>query len=333
MNNFSMAEIIDLDPPQPNYLRRIPQIISYLRNRNIPPIFKYKKYPIFAAGGNSERIDLFSNSLEHMGSLFGHNNCIVCLCALPNKILASGSVDKNIKIWDIKNRTLISTLSKHTDSVTALCYVREEVIVSGSWDKSLIIWRKESGSFSFSQTLKGHTQSIRGIIRMSNTEIVVGERMGNLQIWDIDQCRCIRQICIRSVRLYQMKQGIEEEVVVSHHNQVKVWGAANVWVRPLKQFNVCNGESIELLSGDFLLRGGDNGELQFIDYQKAGCTLPMTINQLHSSHIRAIQRIVKNIVVTASADGNLKVIDPISRTFYKTFTIRNQTMSAIAYFY
>ena len=271
------------------YLRIVPRIGYYLKSRNIADIFKYKSV-LFAAGGIDRRIYLFSNSLEHMSTLRGHKKSIMCLCALPNKILASGSGDTNIKIWDTKERRLISTLSGHTRKVSALCYVREGVIVSGSWDKSLIIWIKQSGCYIYSETLRGHKSHITGIIRMSKTEIVSGERNRRLRIWDLDQGICTRYIYIGGSRfccfLYQMKQGIGREVVVSFLGEVKVWGAANNWGTPLKEFSVCNGRSIELFSQDLLLRGGFRGDLEFIDY-RVGCEF-MTIYQLHSNCIRCM---------------------------------------------
>ena len=314
------------------YLRIVSRIGYYLKSKNIADIFKLKCI-LFASGGSAGIIELINNSLEHMRTLHGHTKSIVCLSAFPNKILASGSEDTNIKIWDTKGRRLISTLSKHTKNIRALCYVRKGVLVSGSDDRSLIIWIKQTESYICLPRLTGHTSLIIGIIRMSNTEIVSGEWKGALKIWDIDQGSCIRHIPSVRVDIYQMKQGIGGEVIVSHLNKVNVWGATNNWVEPLKQFNVCDGSSIELLSGDLLLRGGRNGDLEFIDYRETGCTLPMITQGLHTAYIREIKKIAKKIVVTTSNDGYLKVIDPIPRTCYMKFKKSFGWKSAIAYFY
>ena len=63
------------------YLRVVPQIGYYLKNNNLRAIFKHKCV-LFA--GN---IELFTNSLEHMGSLCGHKGSIYCLSSLSNRIL------------------------------------------------------------------------------------------------------------------------------------------------------------------------------------------------------------------------------------------------------
>ena len=320
------------------YERVTPRIGYYMKSNNITRIFK-EKCPLFATGGKEEIINLFSNSLEHMGYFSGHKHWISCLCPISNIILASGSYDMTIKIWNIKDRSIISTLSGHTEAVSALCNVNEGAFVSGSGDKSLIIWSKsrpESSIYSHRQTLTEHRSTITGIIRVNDTEIVSGERYGDLMMWNIDKGLCIKHIPRESrfcADLNQMKQHIGGDVVVNYEHEVRVWGAANWDKTPIKKFNNINyGLSIEFLSGDLLLRGGEEGQLEFIDYGEIGCELPPTIKRLHSKHIYSIQRIAKNIVDTVSYDGYLKVIDPISRRCYLKFKTR-KSLYALAYFY
>ena len=321
------------------YKRVTPRIGYYIKSKNIVRIFK-EKCPLFAAGGDERFINLFSNSLEHMGYFSGHKYLIQCLCPISTQILASGSSDSTIKIWNIEDRSLISTLSGHTDGVSSLCHVKEGVLVSGSRDESLIIWSKstsESSIYSHKETLKGHKSDIAGIIRINNTEIVSGECDGDLMMWNIDQCLCIRHIP-RAHRfcdiLIQMKQHIMGDVVVNYRENVKVWGATNNWGNtPIKQFDICEGWSIEFLDGDLLLRGGGRkGQLEFIDYAKIGYKVYPIIKNLHSYYINAIQRIAKNIVITASDDRYLKVIHPISRICYLKYKAR-EALKALAYFY
>ena len=88
------------------YERIIPRIGYYMKSKNIARIFK-EKCPLFAAGGNEYIINLFSNPLEQMGYFSGHEKMIWCLCPISNKILASGSGDMTIKIWNIEDRLIM----------------------------------------------------------------------------------------------------------------------------------------------------------------------------------------------------------------------------------
>ena len=161
----------------------------------------------------------------------------------------------------------MSTLYGHKCKVTAICPIREGIFVSGFWDKSLIIWSKFPGCSIYSQqSLTGHTSRIAGIIKMNNSEIVSGEWNGDLRIWNINQGICIRHLPIVSYGINQMKKHIRGEIAISYQNEIIIWGAANIWGNPLKQFRVCTWFSIEFLSGDILLIEGEKRELEFIDY-------------------------------------------------------------------
>ena len=181
--------------------------------------------------------------------------------------------------------------------------------------------------------LTGHKSVIKGIIRINKVEIISGEWNGDLRIWNINQGVCIRHIPSMNDCLTQMKQHHEGELAICYKKEIFVLGAVNNWEAPIKQFRVCFGYSIGFLDRDILLRGGFDGQLEFIDYTQTGCSMPPNIQGLHSSYIVVIQRIAKNILVTASFDGYLKVIEPITRKCYLKFKKCDNRMSAITYFY
>ena len=292
-----MEKMSDINTSTKEYVKVIPQISYYLRGRFLPPIFKYK-CPLFAAAGEFNRIYIFSNSLEHMGTL-GNKAASRCLCAMSHKILASGLFGNTIQIWDIENRAIMSTLSQHTNYVSALCNMGNGVFVSGSRDQSLIIWSKyelpgssSASTFTYShRVLTGHKSEIRGIIRLNNIEIISGESKGDLRIWNIVEGVCTKHIILHiNDIIKKMTEHMGDDVVVNHKTQVRVWGAGNNWVNtPLKQFEVCIGHSLEFLTPDILLRGGDKGQLEFVAYRLTSRSLPLPIKELHSRSIGTIQ--------------------------------------------
>jgi len=79
-------------------------------------------------------------SIHNIKTLTGHTNYVYALTVLPDGSLVSGSEDKTIKIWDVKNGQTIKTLTGHTDYVRALTVLPDGSLVSGSGDKSIKIW-------------------------------------------------------------------------------------------------------------------------------------------------------------------------------------------------
>ncbi len=56
-------------------------------------------------------------------TIMGHQKCINVVRVSPNdKLIASGSNDKSIKLWDAQSLTALGTLSGHRKGVWDLCF-------------------------------------------------------------------------------------------------------------------------------------------------------------------------------------------------------------------
>ena len=65
-------------------------------------------------GTTSEKFSFIGKELK---TLNGHTDYVWSLTVLADNTLASGSVDKTIKIWDTEKGQLIKTLNGHTGHV------------------------------------------------------------------------------------------------------------------------------------------------------------------------------------------------------------------------
>ena len=310
------------------YLKEFPKLFKYLKNKNIPDIFTRKKSTLFATGGIDKKIDLFTNSLEYMGKLMGHKEKIRCLCGLSKREIASGSEDKTIKIWEVRRKVIISSLSLHSAGVSALCHPRPNILVSGSCDKSLAIWKL--GDSSPPIILTGHTSEIQGIISLLEGEIISGEYGGDLRIWNVEEGTCRKHIQKPSKfdPLCQMKEypGCRWDVACCMWNKVELWGRANNWEGPLQVDELNIGCSVEYISPSLFLRGGRWGRLDIL--------LGTSVQgfALHSLAINDILHIAKNIVVTVSNDKTVKVIHITQPKCFLNFTDNTDRVLAIAKF-
>ena len=57
--------------------------------------------------------------------------------------IISGSRDKSLRLWSIRNGECIAVLTGHTSAVSSVNFI-DQVIISGSIDKSMIIWNPSS---------------------------------------------------------------------------------------------------------------------------------------------------------------------------------------------
>ena len=82
---------------------------------------------------------------------------------VPNgNILASGSTDTTIKIWDVCTFKELATLTGHTDWVRSICFSPNgNILASGSDDRKIKLW--DMCTYQEINTLRGHTNLIRSV--------------------------------------------------------------------------------------------------------------------------------------------------------------------------
>ena len=78
----------------------------------------------------------------------GHKDDICVVRFSPDgKLLASGSEDMTIKIWEVKSGRLLLTLKGHKDDINYLEFSPDgKSLVSGSCDQTVRIWDLKDGS-------------------------------------------------------------------------------------------------------------------------------------------------------------------------------------------
>jgi WD40 repeat protein len=107
------------------------------------------------------------------------------------KLLATGTDDNVINLWDVSNRDKpikLKTWKAHTDAVSSLTFSPDgKQLVSGSLDKTIVLWDISDPSKPFRiSVLQGHTNSVRSVTYNSKKTILAsGGNDGNIILWDI----------------------------------------------------------------------------------------------------------------------------------------------------
>lgn len=119
--------------------------------------------------------------------LFGHTNAIFSVAYSPDgKLLASGSADGKICIWQAKDGTLYRTLEQHTAAVFAVAFdpsvTDGRLLASGSRDRTAKIWDTATGEVL--HELSGHTDEILSVAyQPSGNYLVTGAWDHTVRIW------------------------------------------------------------------------------------------------------------------------------------------------------
>lgn len=109
-------------------------------------------------------------------------------------LVATGGVDRTIKLWNIRTGELLTKLEGHTYPVLTLAFSPDGCrLVSGSGDTTLRIWDVENRTEI--SHLKGHSLYVVTCDWSPNgSRIVSGEVDGTIAVWDADSGKLLKHL-------------------------------------------------------------------------------------------------------------------------------------------
>ncbi len=126
-----------------------------------------------------------SQRLPKNYAFYGHSSGVWSLAVLSDDLLATGSFDSTIKIWNINivEKTL-RTLTGHNGPVEALVLLQDKGhIASGSMDHTVKIWHINTGKLV--QQLISHTGPVSSLCAFSKDKLISGSRDKTIKIWNV----------------------------------------------------------------------------------------------------------------------------------------------------
>ncbi|KAG8935735.1 hypothetical protein FRC03_008440, partial [Tulasnella sp. 419] len=118
-------------------------------------------------------------------TLTAHSGDINAVAYSPDGgLLATGSDDKKVIIWDSRTGAQIHSLEGHSESISSVDFSpNDKLVASGSYDRSVRIWNSATGILI--HTLNGHTKSVREVLFSPLGNIVAsGSPDETVILWD-----------------------------------------------------------------------------------------------------------------------------------------------------
>ncbi|CAG8521953.1 11221_t:CDS:10, partial [Cetraspora pellucida] len=145
-----------------------------------------------------------------------HDKDINSIAVAPNdKIFATGSQDKSVKIWSVNDGKLLGTCSGHKRGVWSVQFSPvDQTIVTSSGDKTIKIW--STTNFSCLKTFEGHTNTVlKASFLTSGTQLISCGSDGLLKLWTIKSNECITTLDNHTEKIWALTVRKDENVVVS----------------------------------------------------------------------------------------------------------------------
>ncbi|MEH2059583.1 MAG: serine/threonine-protein kinase [Nostoc sp.] len=129
-------------------------------------------------------------SYSLLSTLSGHAWAVLTVAFSPDgQILATGSDDNTIKLWEVNTGQLICTLVGHSWSVVAVAFSADgETLLSASCDKTVKLWRISTAEEIV--TLSGHVDSVSAVAVSKVTQLIAsGSRDKTIKLWQLVEQR------------------------------------------------------------------------------------------------------------------------------------------------
>jgi WD40 repeat protein len=146
------------------------------------------------ADSTEARSSLLSASTLHSATRVFADIGFINTVAISGHILASGSGDQTVRLYDISNPTVpafLSSVTSHADLVNSVAFSPDgHTLASGSSDRTVRLWDTSNPRHprltASCDTNIGHRQGVTAVAFSSNgTTLAIGGADGTVQLWDL----------------------------------------------------------------------------------------------------------------------------------------------------
>ena len=190
----------------------------------------------------------------------GHGVHSVAFSPVDATLLATGSWDGTVKLWDVVTERDIATLRVHTAGITSVAFspIDATLLATGSKDWTVRLWDVETERNI--ATLKEHTARITSVAfsPIDATLLATGSWDRTVKLWDVETERNI-------ATLKEHTDAVNSVAFSSDGSTL----AAGLWDRTMKLWDVATRQNIATLKGH-------TGPVNSVAFSSDGSTLATT---------------------------------------------------------
>jgi WD40 repeat protein len=167
------------------------------------------------------------NKLEKISlanTLTGHSKRVSSIAMTPDgQLIASGSEDKTIKVWNLRTGQLLRTLTGHSEGIRSVAISPDgKLLASGGDDKTIKLWNLDTGKLL--HTLTGHSDIVQSVtISPDGNLIASGSNDKTVKLWNLHTRQEIRTLTGFSYFVVSVAISRDGQTLVSGAEKLYLW--------------------------------------------------------------------------------------------------------------
>ena len=297
-----------------------------------------------ASGSDDHSVRLWN---QHTGEclrvLQGHTSWVSSVAFSPvsnavatkgtsDSLLASGSEDQSVRLWETRTNLCLKTIQGHSNGVWSVAFSPQgTTLASGSQDGVIRLWNSNTGKCI--REFPAHSSWIWSVTFSPNHHILAsGSEDRTIQLWDILGGQHLKTLIGHKDAVFSVLFSPDGQTLFSGSldGTIKLWDIRTGQCRKTLQGHSGGIWSISVsLDGKLLASGSQDQTIKLWDVDTGYCIKTL---QGHRSWIRACA-ISPNqqILVSGSADGTIKLWNVNTGECYETLQAHAGPVLSVAF--
>jgi WD40 repeat protein/tetratricopeptide (TPR) repeat protein len=282
---------------------------------SLPPALPVKVEPFF----DVTKVSLLRELIVHLNDAFP-------LAVLPGGILASGSRNGTIKLWNPSTRECLRTLQGHSNSVYSFAVLPGGILASRSHDHTIKLWNPLTGECL--RTLQGDSEGGSSLAVLPGGILASGAAGNTIKLWNPSTGESLRTLQGHSNSVYSLvvlPGGILASGAAD--NTIKLWNPSTgecLWTLEGHSSSVY---SLAVLPGGILASGSWDNTIKLWNPSTRECLRTL---QGHSNSVYSLVVLPGGILASGSSDGTIKLWNPLTGECLRTLQGHSEDVSSLA---
>jgi len=279
------------------------------------------------------------NAERHI--LRGHRQNVKCVAFVGTDadIIASGSSDNTVRLWNTDSGDVVLTLGGHTSRIWDISSAPTAAfIASASGDSTVKIWDVPNGDTSAVQTLRGHEGDVYGVdVHRGETHVATAGYDKTTRLFDVSTGQLVKTFTGHNSSVTKACFNNHGNLIItaSKDTTIKLWDVVSGLCIKTVQDHVGEVTSVQMSSsGNWILSASKDNSNRLWDIRtgRAKCEHRFKGHQNTSKNfIRACFGPNDNMVVSGSEDGLIYMWDIETSQLLQRLSGHNGPVYAVAW--